>query len=236
MKAYEALFAVAEKVGWPEYYRDDLVVHDKAAVEESGDDVPYVWVLRDRGTHLVPITGTWDSRSTIEAYVKGFDSYGNRGDGKRWFTWCPKQQRLEEVDSTTAAQRVQEWAKEYVTYVDPVPNQFEVLCPEHLAAVEAFAKSVGAEEQLVKQIDYLRNYGGGNWKIRLGRDWAQHSFTVTWLRWSRAKEEFVLAYNGGLLYGGPGQPRDGSAPAFSVSLDSLNPCSDRPLHDWSIHT
>ena len=38
-------------------------------------------------------------------------------------------------------------------------------------------------------------------------------------------------FNGGLIYSGPGQPLDGSAPALTVGIGI-----DSSVHNWSVHT
>jgi hypothetical protein len=51
---------------------------------------------------------------------------------------------------------------------------------------------------------------------------------------------FTIAYPegfglcGGWIYAGPGQPGDGSGPAYSVNLGSL--FGNMPRHSWSVHT
>jgi hypothetical protein len=100
---------------------------------------------------------------------------------------------------------------------------FDVCCPERLEEAKAFAKTLGVEDNLQSRLDFLAAYACQDQdghidpkltKCYLGADFAPHSF------W----------FDGGLIYHGPGQPGDGSAPAFSVEVGG----PDGP--HWSIHT
>ena len=53
---YAAIVVEAERVGWPTGYRRDLYVHDRNACARLPADVPFVFVLRENGTHLFPVT------------------------------------------------------------------------------------------------------------------------------------------------------------------------------------
>ena len=107
-----------------------------------------------------------------------------------------------------------------------------VFCPEHMEAVRVFARSVGAEEKLEARLRYLGSYGGDGDIVRASiyQDWAPWSFTFVMEK--RQDDGWARWFAGGLVYSGPGQPLDGSAPAFTVSLD---PDCGRE-HDWSVHT
>lgn len=52
MRHYDALVAQAAIVGWPLAYRRDLDVHDRQLCERLDEATPFLWVLRDAGTHL----------------------------------------------------------------------------------------------------------------------------------------------------------------------------------------
>src|ERR1700751_1529014 len=105
---------------------------------------------------------------------------------------------------------------------------------EHLDKVREFAPSVGAEAELQKQLDFLAGFGGDAAKVRchLYRDFAPHSFF--WLVEHSSLDRWKPRLFGGLIYSGPGIPSDGSAPSFSVSLNT-DAASGRK-HMWSIHT
>lgn len=115
----------------------------------------------------------------------------------------------------------------------------EIKCPEHFRDVVAFAAKVGALDQFMGRVLYLGAYALqsrniADVKAELFRDDAPHSFAFViyaakkplhrggaWERW----------FNGGLIYSGPGQPLDGSAPAFTVGIGT-----DPAVHSWSVHT
>jgi hypothetical protein len=100
--------------------------------------------------------------------------------------------------------------------------------------VREFARSVGAEADLQKQLDFLAGFGGNAAKARchLCRDFAPHSFF--WRMEHSSLDGWKPGLVGGLIYSGPGAPSDGSAPSFSVSLNP-DAASGRK-HMWSIHT
>jgi hypothetical protein len=105
---------------------------------------------------------------------------------------------------------------------------------EHFEKVREFARSVGAEAELQKQLDFLSGFGGNAAKVRchLYRDFAPHSFS--WRIEHSSSAGWKSGLVGGLIYSGPGAPSDGSAPSFSVSLNP-DAASGRK-HLWSIHT
>ena len=97
--------------------------------------------------------------------------------------------------------------------------------PDHFLQVLKFAASVGAADKLIERLDYLANYAGGDNMCELYNDWAPHSFEFVMKRPDGSRW-----FNGGLIYSGPGQQLDGSAPALTVSL------SQQQGHGWSVHT
>ncbi len=108
-----------------------------------------------------------------------------------------------------------------------------VKCKEHLAKTLAYAQEVGLKEQLLKQLEYLANYGGGEenpnyCRCDLFEDFAPYSFTFCMYR-TKEGEEPKFWFNGGLLYSSPSQPADGSFPLLSVDLEPGR-------HGWNIHT
>ena len=105
---------------------------------------------------------------------------------------------------------------------------------EHFDKVREFARSVGADAELQKRLDFLAGFGGDPAKVRcrLYGDFAPHSFF--WRVEYSSLEGWKPGLVGGLIYSGPGAPSDGSAPSFSVSL---NPdAATGRKHMWSIHT
>jgi hypothetical protein len=55
-RAYLALSAEAGRVGWPTHYKRDLTYWDRNALDGRDPALPFVWVLRELGTHLVAPT------------------------------------------------------------------------------------------------------------------------------------------------------------------------------------
>jgi hypothetical protein len=98
--------------------------------------------------------------------------------------------------------------------------------PEHFAKVLEFALNNKCAGNLGDKLDYLAGYSGGDNICEIYNDFAPNSF------------EFLMKhpdgtrwFNGGLIYSGPGQPLDGSAPALTVGIGI-----DSSKHNWSIHT
>ena len=98
--------------------------------------------------------------------------------------------------------------------------------PEHLLRVLQFAVRVGAADKLIDRLTYLNEYADGNCICQLYQDWAPHSFGFVMER-----PDGTRWFNGGLIYFGPEQPPDGSAPALTVGIGI-----DSSQHSWSIHT
>lgn len=53
MPHYAALLAESERTGWPLAFRNDLLVHDLAFCQATSEGNPFLWVLRDSGTHVI---------------------------------------------------------------------------------------------------------------------------------------------------------------------------------------
>lgn len=98
--------------------------------------------------------------------------------------------------------------------------------PKHLIDVMDFATKVGAIDKLLDKLRYPAEYGEGDNMCDLHADWAPHSFTFTVRRPNGSRW-----FSGGLIYSGPGQPLDGSAPALTVGIGI-----DSSVHNWSVHT
>jgi hypothetical protein len=71
--------------------------------------------------------------------------------------------------------------------------------------------------------------------------WVHKDFGVPYsFNWAVMKgtdkhgEDGKCVYHGGLVYAGPGQPGDGSGPAFCVSLSYV--AGQAPKHSWGLHT
>jgi hypothetical protein len=57
---FDAIVAEAERIGWPLQYRRDLYVHDRALLAQLDPSVPFLWIIREGGTHLYGATFTDD--------------------------------------------------------------------------------------------------------------------------------------------------------------------------------
>ena len=97
---------------------------------------------------------------------------------------------------------------------------------EHLCRTMAFAIEHRCADKLVERLDYLAHYADGNNMCEIYYDHAPNSFAFL-----MRHPDGRVWFNGGLIYSGPGQPLDGSAPAFTVSLEPTG-----HEHKWSVHT
>jgi hypothetical protein len=107
-----------------------------------------------------------------------------------------------------------------------------IQCQEHYDKVMAFAREVGAEAELQEQLDRLGMWFGEDIECELYTDFAPHSFL--WANYRTVNGERKMVIAGGLIYSGPGVPSNGSAPSFTVSLNSDAACGSK--HQWSVHT
>ena len=102
----------------------------------------------------------------------------------------------------------------------------KIECIDHLLETISFAATVNATDVLLDKIKYLSEYSGGRCLCAIHKDWAPHSFDFVMFH-----EDGSRWFNGGLIYSGPGQPLDGSAPALTVGIGI-----DSTKHTWSVHT
>jgi hypothetical protein len=104
----------------------------------------------------------------------------------------------------------------------------QIKCPIEFAKAVEFATNHNCLAQFMKNIERIAGYGDGKvlYECILVADFAPLSFQFIVNR-----PDGTRWLNGGLIYSGPGQPLDGSGPAFTVGigLDSLK-------HQWSLHT
>lgn len=104
----------------------------------------------------------------------------------------------------------------------------KINCPEQFAKAVELATDNNCLAQFLKNIERIAGYGDGIqlYTAILIADHAPLSFQFVVNRPDGSRW-----LNGGLIYSGPGQPLDGSGPAFTVGigLDSLK-------HQWSLHT
>lgn len=102
----------------------------------------------------------------------------------------------------------------------------------HLRDVIAFARSVGALDEMDRCLRAMAAWCHAGGRVRLWRDGRPEGMSFYFeLMDKGADGQERRAFNGGVIYRGPGRPLDGSAPAFTVSLHE----ADKP-HSWTIHT
>ncbi len=77
------------------------------------------------------------------------------------------------------------------------------------------------EDQFIKQLQYLNDYGGESYRVKLSSDWGTLNFGLTWAKPDLVKPELV--FYGGLQFDGVPQP-----------FGSVNLTDDQGY--WSIHT
>lgn len=98
--------------------------------------------------------------------------------------------------------------------------------PDYFAEVMQFALDNDCADKLTEKLGYLTAYHEGENTCQLYKDWAPYSFHFLMLR-----PDGTRWFNGGLIYSGPGQPLDGSAPALTVGIGI-----DSSRHGWTAHT
>ena len=102
----------------------------------------------------------------------------------------------------------------------------KIEAPDFFAAVLEWAVANKCYGKLMEQLDYLGNYSDEVTTCRLYSDFAPNSFEFV-MEWADGTRWF----SGWLVYSGPTQPLDGSAPALTVGIDI-----DSSVHGWSVHT
>ena len=98
---YEAILAEAARVGWPTAYRRDLLVHDRNILGRLDPATPFVFVLRDKGTHVFPVKerdGVGHGASHFA--VSCPDTFGR--DHCKVYTWDGARLREHETPETAA--------------------------------------------------------------------------------------------------------------------------------------
>jgi hypothetical protein len=84
---YAAIKAEADRVRWPERFRSDVTIHDRAALAKRDPSAPFGWVLSCLGTHLIfPSTGLVDKKHRPEEMPQIVcDAFGE--DDCRFYWW-----------------------------------------------------------------------------------------------------------------------------------------------------
>jgi hypothetical protein len=98
---WDAILAEAERVGWPVKYRRDLYVHDRAYLNQLDPSIPFVWILREHGTHLNDVTYVdgvgHDAVHFAESVPRIFSS-----ERCRVYTWDGRYLRKHQTPETAA--------------------------------------------------------------------------------------------------------------------------------------
>jgi hypothetical protein len=82
------MLQIAEELGWPELYKDDLYKHDKEDIQEILPNEPFVWMIRETGTTLIRL-GSYSNYLKIKDCHKawGDDAYRPVARNLRWYAW-----------------------------------------------------------------------------------------------------------------------------------------------------
>lgn len=83
---YPVLLAESKRVGWPVSFATDLTEHDQRFLRKRKPEWPFVWCLRESGTHVIdlaetPTVGASRHRQTIagmvHSIIRAFDGEGS---------------------------------------------------------------------------------------------------------------------------------------------------------------
>jgi hypothetical protein len=97
MRAYAALCAQAEQIGWPLIFRNDLVVHDASECASLRPGDCFLWILQETGTHLIHATESLDPMK-VELCVCSLDKHL----GPSRFFWWDGSELAEMADAEEA--------------------------------------------------------------------------------------------------------------------------------------
>jgi hypothetical protein len=110
--AYDLLAEKAKEIGWPDAYRADLTVIDRAWLngeftKDAGPVADFLWVLRDSGTHVVDPSADAERFENRPAAM--LDSIIRHFSPARFFRYLKDENRLEEV----TLEQAREWVQYY---------------------------------------------------------------------------------------------------------------------------
>jgi hypothetical protein len=97
MRHYKALVAESNRTGMPQHYKDDLIKHDKRALSYRDPSLPFGWVLRTHGTHIIDPLELWDGKlpgASVKSYLSTFEAEKTAlyaWDGARLIKKSPEQ-------------------------------------------------------------------------------------------------------------------------------------------------
>lgn len=112
--AFPAMLAESQRTGLPLTFKNDLLVHDSGWLTTQAPSHPFVWVLRDSGTHIVALDWSQSEsgriRDAAHMLASIADSFGV--DRCRFFLWDGA--GLQPMASLEAAQeRVRDYLERY---------------------------------------------------------------------------------------------------------------------------
>lgn len=104
----------------------------------------------------------------------------------------------------------------HLQFTDSGKDRFaEVVSFLHALETEKHPLGTEIRAEFISRLDYLDSFGGQvsdeddrhRYRITLGRDWAQHSFSIIWEQLDTKTGTYDYAFQGGLIWhGGPGDP------------------------------
>lgn len=113
--AYRAITAEANRLGWPQAYRADLLTHDRSILSAAEAPRDFLWSVRPTGTHLVPLS-SWPSIAWGAAAVRCGPAE------ERWYHW--RSEGLQSIDrGRFGAVVMDSWRNERRLAADVVPGQ-----------------------------------------------------------------------------------------------------------------
>lgn len=88
MPHFDALVAESERIGWPARHKSDLVEIDREMLETYPPHLPFLWMVRERGTHLATIKD-WPTQKKAFDTVRTFGiTTEERKDPEHlWYGW-----------------------------------------------------------------------------------------------------------------------------------------------------
>lgn len=69
--AFKAMVDKSKEIKWPEFYREDLLVHDRKILKPRSDGAPFMWFLKQCGTRI--LTGEMYEKDAILAGNRNYE-------------------------------------------------------------------------------------------------------------------------------------------------------------------
>lgn len=84
---YAAIRTEAQRIRWPKKFRRDLTFHDRRFLKDLPESEPFVWILREHGTHLVcPLR--WKAKHSLAELLVVLNTLRTEfSDEKRAYLW-----------------------------------------------------------------------------------------------------------------------------------------------------